>query len=160
MTEYIPGLSYVQHWRSVTQDWIKCHCIYTNTNVQTFIQIYCPFCIFFLLSTKDLTIYLAVFTNCGNLTKYSQLYDYSDKNIFSKYQCDCCKGFSTHHILLVMIEKKKTARDKKRILRGYSHRFIVYFFIFCFYFIINFMVWFAGFSFSGYLDIMVYRREL
>ena len=102
-----------------------------------------------------MTIYLTVFTNCGNLTKYSQLYDYSDKNIFSKYQCDCCKGFSTHHILLVMIEKMKTARDKKRILRGYSHRFIVYFFNFlCFYFIINFMVWFAGFLFSGYLDII------
>ena len=26
---------------------------------------------------------------------YSQLYDYFDKNIFSKYQCGFCKGFST-----------------------------------------------------------------
>ena len=44
---------------------------------------------------------------------YSQLYDYFDKNIFSKYQCGFCKGFSTQHTLLVMIEKMKTARDNK-----------------------------------------------
>ena len=28
---------------------------------------------------------------------YSQLYDYFDKNIFSKYQCGFSKGFSTQH---------------------------------------------------------------
>ena len=36
----------------------------------------------------------------------SQLYDYFDKNIFSKYQCDVRKAFSTQHVLLVIIEKK------------------------------------------------------
>ena len=30
-------------------------------------------------------------------TIYSQLYDYFDKNIFSKYQCGFCKDFSTQH---------------------------------------------------------------
>ena len=44
---------------------------------------------------------------------YSQLYDYFDKNIFSKYQCGFRKGFSTQNALLVMIEKMKIARDKK-----------------------------------------------
>ena len=44
---------------------------------------------------------------------YSQLYDYFDKNIFSKYQCGFRKGFSTQHALLVMIEKMKSARDNK-----------------------------------------------
>ena len=33
---------------------------------------------------------------------YNQLYDYFDKNIFSKYQCGFRKGFSTQHELLVM----------------------------------------------------------
>ena len=32
---------------------------------------------------------------------------------FSKYQCGFCKGFSTQHALLVMIEKMKIARDNK-----------------------------------------------
>ena len=44
---------------------------------------------------------------------YNQLYDYFDKNIFSKYQCGFRKGFSTQHALLVMREKIKIARDKK-----------------------------------------------
>ena len=47
---------------------------------------------------------------------YNQLYDYFDKNIFSKYQCGFRKGFSTQHALLVMLEKMKITRDKKRIL--------------------------------------------
>ena len=44
---------------------------------------------------------------------FSQLYDYFDRNIFSKYQCGFCKGFSTQHALLVMTEKMKIARDNK-----------------------------------------------
>ena len=44
---------------------------------------------------------------------YSQLYDYSDKNSFSKYQCGFCKDFSTQYTLLVMIEKMKIAQDNK-----------------------------------------------
>ena len=44
---------------------------------------------------------------------YSQLYDYFDRNIFSKYQCGFCKGFSTQHALLVMTEKMEIARDNK-----------------------------------------------
>ena len=40
-----------------------------------------------------------------------------------------------------MIEKMKTARDKKRILRGYSHRFIVYLFIY-YVFILLSILWF------------------
>ena len=45
---------------------------------------------------------------------YNQLYDYFDKNIFSKYQCGFRKGFRTQHALLVMLEKMKIARDRKR----------------------------------------------
>ena len=45
---------------------------------------------------------------------FSQLYDYFDKNIFSKYQCGFRKGFSTQHALLVMIEKMKIDRDDKQ----------------------------------------------
>ena len=44
---------------------------------------------------------------------YSQLYDYFDKNIFSKYQCGFRKGFSTQHALLFMIEKMKIVRDNQ-----------------------------------------------
>ena len=44
---------------------------------------------------------------------YSQLYDYFDRNIFLKYQCGFCKGFSTQHALLVMTEKMEIARDNK-----------------------------------------------
>ena len=44
---------------------------------------------------------------------YSQLYDYFDKKILSKYQCGFRKGFSTQHALLVMIEKMRIARDNK-----------------------------------------------
>ena len=44
---------------------------------------------------------------------YSQLYDYFDKNIFSKYQCGFLTGFSTQHAFLAMIEEIKTARDNK-----------------------------------------------
>ena len=59
----------------------------------------------------------------------SQLYDYFDNNIFSKYQCGFRKGFSTQHALLVMIEKVKIDRDN-RILRGYSHRLIESFWLY------------------------------
>ena len=41
------------------------------------------------------------------------MYDYIDKNIFSKYQCGFRKGFTTQHALLVMIEKMKTDLDNK-----------------------------------------------
>ena len=44
---------------------------------------------------------------------YNQLYDYFDKNIFSKYQCGFRKSFSTQHALLVMLEKMKITRDRK-----------------------------------------------
>ena len=44
---------------------------------------------------------------------YSQLYNYFDKNVFSKYQCGFHKGFCTQHSLLFMIEKTKIARDIK-----------------------------------------------
>ena len=44
---------------------------------------------------------------------YSQLYDYFDKNIFSKYQCGFLTGVSTQHAFLAMIEEIKTARDNK-----------------------------------------------
>ena len=37
---------------------------------------------------------------------YDQIYSYFDK-IFSIYQCGFCKGISTQHILLTMIEKNK-----------------------------------------------------
>ena len=33
---------------------------------------------------------------------YNQLYDYFDKNIFSKYHCGFRKGFSTQHALLIL----------------------------------------------------------
>ena len=45
---------------------------------------------------------------------YNQLYDYFDKNIFSKYQCGFRKSFSTQHALFVILEKMKIARDRKR----------------------------------------------
>ena len=51
---------------------------------------------------------------------YSQLYDYFDKNIFSKYQCRFRKGISTQHALLVMIEKMKAARDNKDFAQLFS----------------------------------------
>ena len=41
------------------------------------------------------------------------MYDYFGKNIFSKYQCGFCKGFSTQHALLVMLEKMKITHDRK-----------------------------------------------
>ena len=44
---------------------------------------------------------------------YSQLYDYFDKNSFSKYQYGFPKGFSTQHAPLVMIEKMKIARENE-----------------------------------------------
>ena len=44
---------------------------------------------------------------------YNQLYDYFDKNIFSKYQCGLRKGFSTQHALLAMLEKIKITRERK-----------------------------------------------
>ena len=44
---------------------------------------------------------------------YNKLYDYFEKNIFSKYQCGFRKGFSTQHPLLVMLEKMKITRDRK-----------------------------------------------
>ena len=60
---------------------------------------------------------ISILSNVSKLYErclYSQLYDYLDKNIFSKYQCGFRKGFSTQHTLLVMIEKMKTARDNKQ----------------------------------------------
>ena len=44
------------------------------------------------------------------------IYDYLDKNIFSKYECGFRKGFSTQHVLLVMIEKMKIDCDIAAIL--------------------------------------------
>ena len=44
---------------------------------------------------------------------YDQIYSYFDK-IFSICQCGFCKGISTQHILLTMIEKIKTSRDNKQ----------------------------------------------
>ena len=41
------------------------------------------------------------------------MYDYFDRNIFSKYKCGFRKGFSTQQTLLVMLEKMKIARDRK-----------------------------------------------
>ena len=59
---------------------------------------------------------------------YSQLYDYFDNNIFSKYQCGFRKGFSTQHPLLVMIEEMTISRDNKEfcaaILTNLSKAFI------------------------------------
>ena len=46
---------------------------------------------------------------------YNQLYDYFDKNIFSRYQCGFRKGFSTQHALLVMLEKMKITCDRKGV---------------------------------------------
>ena len=60
---------------------------------------------------------ISILSNISKLYErclYSQLYDYFDKNIFSKYQCEFRKGFSTQHTLLVMIEKMKTVRDNKK----------------------------------------------
>ena len=50
---------------------------------------------------------------------YSHLYDYFDKNIFPRYQCDFRKGYCTQHALLVMIEKMKIARDSKEFSPTY-----------------------------------------
>ena len=44
---------------------------------------------------------------------FSQLYHYFDKIIFLKHQFGFRKNFSTQHVLLVMIEKRKIARDNK-----------------------------------------------
>ena len=44
---------------------------------------------------------------------YDQIYSYFDK-IFSIYQCGFCKGISTKHILLTMIEKIKISRDNEQ----------------------------------------------
>ena len=44
---------------------------------------------------------------------YNQLYDYFDKNVFSKYQWDFRKGFSKQDALHVMLEKMKITRDRK-----------------------------------------------
>ena len=44
---------------------------------------------------------------------YDQIYSYFDK-IFSMYQCGFCKGISTQHILLTMIEKMKIPGDNKQ----------------------------------------------
>ena len=53
----------------------------------------------------------------------SQLYDYFDNNIFSKYQCGFRKGFSTQHPLLVMIEEMTISRDNKEFC-GHTHQLI------------------------------------
>ena len=44
---------------------------------------------------------------------HDQIYSYFDK-IFSIDQCGFCKGISTQHILLTMIEKMKISRDNKQ----------------------------------------------
>ena len=44
---------------------------------------------------------------------YDQIYSYFDK-IFSIYHCSFCKGISTQHIILTMIEKMKILRDNKQ----------------------------------------------
>ena len=44
---------------------------------------------------------------------HDQIYSYLDK-IFSIDQCGFCKGISTQHILLTMIEKMKISRDNKQ----------------------------------------------
>ena len=58
---------------------------------------------------------------------YNQLYDYFDKNIFSKYQCGFRKGFSIQHALLVMLEKMKITRDRQEfcaaVLTDFSKAF-------------------------------------
>ena len=59
---------------------------------------------------------ISILSNVSKIYKrclYSQLYNYFDKNIFSKYQYGFRKGFSTQHALLVMIEKIKIASDNK-----------------------------------------------
>ena len=59
---------------------------------------------------------ISILTNVSKIYErclYSQLYDYYDKNIFSKYQCGFRKGFSTQHALLIMTEKMKITRDNK-----------------------------------------------
>ena len=38
---------------------------------------------------------------------YNLLYNYFDKNIFSKCQCGFCQDYSTQHVLLVRIEKNE-----------------------------------------------------
>ena len=54
-----------------------------------------------------------------NNAKTSTVYDYFDKNIFSKYQCGFRKGFSTQHVLLIMIEKMKTAHAIKEFCMAF-----------------------------------------
>ena len=44
---------------------------------------------------------------------HDQIYSYFDK-IFSIDQCGFCKGISTQHVLLTMIEKMKISRDNKQ----------------------------------------------
>ena len=59
---------------------------------------------------------ISILSNVSKIYKrsfYNQLYDYFDKNIFSKYQRGFRKGFSTQRALLVMLEKMKIARDRK-----------------------------------------------
>ena len=45
---------------------------------------------------------------------YDQIYSSFDK-VFSIYQCGFCKGISTQHILLVMIEKTKISPGSKQV---------------------------------------------
>ena len=47
------------------------------------------------------------------LKHYDQIYSYFDK-IFSRYQCGFCKGISTQHTLLTMIEKMRILHDNKQ----------------------------------------------
>ena len=59
---------------------------------------------------------ISILSNVSKIYERSlcnQLYDYFDKNFFSKYQCGFRKDFSTQHALLVMLEKMKIARDRK-----------------------------------------------
>ena len=72
---------------------------------------------------------ISVFLNVSKIYRrffYDQIYSYFDK-MFSIYQCGFCKGNSTQHILLTMIEKMKILRDNKQccatILASFSKAF-------------------------------------
>ena len=59
---------------------------------------------------------ISILSNVSKISErslYNQLYDYFGKNIFAIYQCGFCKGFSTQHTLLVMLEKMKITHNRK-----------------------------------------------
>ena len=49
---------------------------------------------------------------------YNQIYAYIDKYL-SPYLCGFRKGFSTHHCLVVMLERWKKALDKSKLARAF-----------------------------------------